>query len=227
MLALFKLWRKGSDMKSNVSVTWHEAFEQHFFSVEHTTLIEKFHIKYECLNARDDYRAQLAKGEPGMFASSWDNEVDGEHDGFEPTAIPDREEFNPDDIPFFLQEGASYRRRKEQQLTMRKLLASVGWSRESKENNINDTESITPLKIRSSADWKTETSKYRQLLLDKRKETNDSITSAKSKEACNVVKVVDKSYLQKSYHAGETQIFIDQSLLIESVTYHDIIGHIT
>ena len=68
MLALFKPWRKASHLKCNASISWHEAFEQHSFSVEHTTLIDNFHIKYECLDARDDYRAQLAKEGPGMFA---------------------------------------------------------------------------------------------------------------------------------------------------------------
>jgi hypothetical protein len=126
MLALFKPWRKGSDLKCNVSISWHEAFEHHSFSVEHTTVIENFHIKYECLDARDDYRAQLAKEGPGMFASSWDNEEDGEYDDVEPTAIPEGEEFNPECLPSFLQPGTWYIKRMEQRLTMRKLLASVG-----------------------------------------------------------------------------------------------------
>ncbi len=69
MLALFKPWRRGSNLKSNESVFWHKAF-QYSFSVEHVTLIQNFHIKYECLDARDDYRAQLAKEGPGMLVSS-------------------------------------------------------------------------------------------------------------------------------------------------------------
>src|SRR5438445_13070831 len=70
MLALFKPWRKGTDLKADASTSWHEAFEQHSFSEEHITLIHNFHIKYECLDARDDYRAQLAKKGPGLFESS-------------------------------------------------------------------------------------------------------------------------------------------------------------
>jgi hypothetical protein len=169
MLALFKPWRKGSDLKCNVSVSWHEAFEQHSFSEEYTTLIENFHIKYECLDARDDYRAQLAKEGPGMFASSWDNEENKEYDDIDPTAIPEGEEFNPEG-PFFLQAGPSYIKRMQQRLTMRKLLTSVGWTRENKKKQYQCYRVYHTLKMRSSADWKTETTKYRQLLLDKRKE---------------------------------------------------------
>ena len=214
MLALFKPWRKGSDLKCNASVSWHEAFEQHPFSVEHATLIDNFHIKYECLDARDDYKAQLAKEEPVMFSSSWDNDNDGEDD-IDPAAIPHHEEFNLDGIPSFLQPGTSYMKRMEQRLTMRKILAVVGWtSKNIHRNNANLTESITPLRMRSSADWKTETAKYRQLLLDKRKETNSSNPSGHSTDSSNVVKVVDKSYLQKSYHAGENHTFIEQAIKI-------------
>ena len=212
MLALFKPWRKGSDLKCDASVSWHEAFERHPFSAEHTTLIDNFHIKYECLDARDDYRAQLAKEGPGMIASSWDNDDDVEYDNIEPAAIPQHEEFNLDGVPSFLQPGTSYLKRMEQRRTMRKILAEVGWTSENKEKNPKITESITPVKLRSSADWKTETTKYRQLLLDKRQETNNSISSHKSTEASNVVKVVDKSYLQKTYHAGESHTFIEQAI---------------
>ena len=200
MLALFKLWRRGTDLKADTSTSWHEVFEQHSFSKEHITLINNFHIKYECLDARDDYRAQLAKEGPGAFASSWDNEGDDECDiELEPNTIPDATVFDLGDVPSFLQEGTSYRKRKEQRLSMRRVLASVGWSRENKENKPCIKESIKPLKMKCSAEWKTEIAKYRQLVLDKRKETNDSTPSAKCTETCNTVKVVDKSYLQKAY----------------------------
>jgi chromosomal replication initiation ATPase DnaA len=116
-------------------------------------------------------------------------------------------------VPSFLQEGTAYRKRKEQHLTMRRILASVGWTKENKESKATITESIKPLKTRSAAEWKSETLKYRQSLLDLRKETNDSITSAKSSEASNIVKVVDKSYLEKSYHAGQGHAFIEESII--------------
>jgi len=211
MLALFKPWRMGSDLKSDVTMSWHDAFERHSFSKEHITLIQNFHIKYECLDARDDYRARLAEEGPAMYVSSWDNE-DGDCDVFESTAIPEGVDLNQDEEPSFLQEGVNYRRRKEQRSIMRRLLASVGWTRENKENKSNVTESIKPTSIRSSADWKSETTKYRQLMLDKRKETNDLKSPTKCAEACNIVKVVDKSYLLKSYHAGKCHSFIEDSI---------------
>lgn len=210
MLALFKPWRSGSSLKANKNMSWHEAFGKHSFSEEHNTLIQNFHIKYECLDARDDFRAQLAKEGPGALTSSWDNE-DGDYDVADHTAIPEGSDFNTGETLYFLQEGALYRKRKEQRLTMRRFLASIGWTRENKENSVHITESIKPLKIRSSAEWKSVTTAYRQSLLDKRKETESSST-AKHTEISNMVKIVDKSYLQKTYHAGNSQAFIEQSI---------------
>src|SRR6266508_3746355 len=192
MLALFKPWRKGTDLKSDTSDTWHEAFERHTFSEEQNTLIQNFHIKYECLDSQDDYRAQLAKGESEVFISSWDDE-DGDSDTIEPIAIPEGTDFDLANVPSFLQEGTAYRKRKEQHLSMRRILASVGWTIENRESRATITESIKLMKTRSAAEGKTETVKYRQSLLDSRKETNDSIASAKSAEASNMVKDVDKS----------------------------------
>src|SRR6266498_2395285 len=114
------------------------------------TLIQNFHIKYECLDSRDDYRAQLAKGGPG-FVSSWDNE-DGDSDTFEPITIPEGTEFDSANVPYFLQEGTAYRRRKEQRLTMRRILASVGWTKEHKESKSTITESIKTMRTRSAAE---------------------------------------------------------------------------
>jgi len=52
MLALFKPWRKGTDLKADASTSWHDTFERHPFSEEHAILIRNFHIKYECLDAK-------------------------------------------------------------------------------------------------------------------------------------------------------------------------------
>jgi len=114
-----------------MSTSWHKAFEQHSFSKEHIALIDNFHIKYECLDARDDYGAQLAKDEPGAFVSSWDSEENNDCDvELNPNAVPDMTVFDLGDVPSFLQEGTSYRKRKEQHLSMKRVLASVEWSRE-------------------------------------------------------------------------------------------------
>jgi len=42
--------------------SWDESFLSHNFSDRQKKLMENFNIKYECLDARDDFHAQLHKG---------------------------------------------------------------------------------------------------------------------------------------------------------------------
>ena len=63
MLTVFKPWRKGEDLKS-VEMNWDEAFQAHPFSERETCYMLNFNIRYECLDAWDDYHAQMKKSEP-------------------------------------------------------------------------------------------------------------------------------------------------------------------
>lgn len=58
MLALFQPWHSGKDLKQELE-SWDEAFTRYQFSGFHKQLMSNFNIRYECLDARDDYRAQM------------------------------------------------------------------------------------------------------------------------------------------------------------------------
>ncbi len=60
MLTLFKPWRVGAELKAELQL-WSDAFNEHTFSTYYLTLMSNFNLKYECLDARDDYKAQLKK----------------------------------------------------------------------------------------------------------------------------------------------------------------------
>ena len=72
MLVLFKPWRKGTDLKS-ADKLWDEEFQQHSFSEEERRYLCNFNVRYECLDARDDYQAQMKKA-GDMIIGSWDND---------------------------------------------------------------------------------------------------------------------------------------------------------
>jgi len=61
MLTLFKPWRTGNSLK-NSEVSWDETFIKHDFTGRQSQLMKNFNIKYECLDARDDYHAQIKAG---------------------------------------------------------------------------------------------------------------------------------------------------------------------
>ncbi|KAK0215544.1 hypothetical protein IW262DRAFT_1277859, partial [Armillaria fumosa] len=70
MLTLFKPWRSGKDLRLDASITWDTEFRQSEFSPQHLKIMANFNLRYECLDARDNYRAELMQGaEDGL--PSW------------------------------------------------------------------------------------------------------------------------------------------------------------
>lgn len=62
MLTLFKPYRTPKNLKLP-SESWEMVMENHKFTTCEMELMDFFQLRYECLDARDDYRAQLQKGE--------------------------------------------------------------------------------------------------------------------------------------------------------------------
>ena len=60
MLTLFKPWRTGSDLKID-GQSWNHAYENYKFSNRHKDLMKNFNLRYECLDARDDFHAEFQK----------------------------------------------------------------------------------------------------------------------------------------------------------------------
>jgi len=60
MLTFFKPWRNGKDLKAN-NETWDEAFEKYSFKAQEKQMIKNFNLRYECLDARDDFHSELKK----------------------------------------------------------------------------------------------------------------------------------------------------------------------
>ncbi|KDR70819.1 hypothetical protein GALMADRAFT_46254, partial [Galerina marginata CBS 339.88] len=62
MLALFKPWRTYTDLKRD-DRTWSEEFCAFEFTGRQIEVMKNFNVRYECLDARDDYGAQLRKND--------------------------------------------------------------------------------------------------------------------------------------------------------------------
>ena len=60
ILCLFKNWRKPQDLKSSKE-SWDEAFDKFSFSDRQKQLLKNFNIRYECHDAKDDFRLQRKK----------------------------------------------------------------------------------------------------------------------------------------------------------------------
>jgi hypothetical protein len=169
MLTLFKPWRKGEDLKS-VDTSWDEAFQAHPFSERETRYMRNFNVRYECLDARDDYRAQMKKSEP-TITGSWDVEdVDDEE-------VVQLEGINPenvelDDTPFgpFLQ-GPNHKRRMKETESVRQMMCSMGWADPlDTVQPCSESSNFTPEKKISGAAWEQAIDKLKKTISDKKNE---------------------------------------------------------
>ena len=76
MLTLFKPYRTGKDLKAE-NQSWDEAYNAHNFTPRQLQLIGNFNLRYECLDARDDFHAQLRQGDKN-FIHSWGSVARGD-----------------------------------------------------------------------------------------------------------------------------------------------------
>ncbi|KAL1671596.1 hypothetical protein EV122DRAFT_199659, partial [Schizophyllum commune] len=79
MLTLFRPWRRGRDLKDD-GYNWDSAFRRYNFGERQLQLMENFNLRYECADARDDYRNELKK-KRRVGAVNFRIEEDSDDDG--------------------------------------------------------------------------------------------------------------------------------------------------
>jgi hypothetical protein len=215
MLTFFKPWRSGKDLKA-LNKTWDEEFNCHDFNSCQIQLMKNFNIRYECLDARDDYRAQMKKGVDPLFLGSWENT----DEALESTEnLTNNLDIEFDDNPQDMQNiGNAQILRMKSIAEINQILNATGWSKEI--SNINDpVHKFQPTRILSGSDWNAEVLKKRQEILDKRNENNTASkrnnslpSSLLKKEDINTVKIIDKSYLEKDFDGGVHQAAITETV---------------
>ena len=215
MLAFFCPWRTGKDLK-NESETWDDAFTEYPFNDFQKQLMNNFNIRYECLDARDDYRAQMKKGS-APFAASWEVPEDNTDSN---DLAPDIQDSLGDgnDVPINLVKiGKSQYNRLMQMEMINHVLRNTGWTHETPVEKIA-VPPFMPGRALPGSEWKAEVIKKRQEIQDKRNVNNqpkkiDTPDHLFTQGQENVVKVVDKSYLEKKFHNPEFQLHIEDSIV--------------
>lgn len=210
MLSFFKPWRSGKDLKLP-DVTWDDTFKAHGFSERQKEIMKLMNIKYECLDSRDDFRAQLKKGT--IELPVWDKGVVDElgESGYEDAHIPNPDQYDDEDIPLhLLSYGRHALTRAKEIEVMNSVMQNTGWTTGNPDGlpkNVNiDPAPIT--RILSGPEWMAEIGTKKQNVLEKRREhmgkTDDTTgqnAGKKGKFIPNQVKVMDKSYLFRKKHS--------------------------
>jgi hypothetical protein len=130
MLALFRPWRSGLDLKSERN-TWDDAFTLYDFSPRQLILMKNMNLRYECLDGRDDFHAQMRNGNVNM--PSWADQDTGIFQDLDQIAIEDaingdigRTEL--DDFSLSTQLGRRNKARIDLMADIRRTLTTMGWT---------------------------------------------------------------------------------------------------
>ena len=215
MLTLFKPWRKGHDLKSNDLESWDECFNKHRFTNQQDKLMKNFNIKYECLDARDDYRAQLKRCPDNFYIGSWELLQGDDADELNDTKIVSDSNIEYDDIPFDSSVNGKNQFLRLKNISMiNMIMENIGWTNARKINGSTNSASFKPDKILSGIEWEEHVKKMKQNVYDKRnannkvsKETGNQSNAIHISESItsNVVKIIDQSYLTKNFNLGENK----------------------
>lgn len=205
MLALFKPWRSGLDLRSP-SESWDDAFRSHGFSSRQLEVMKNMNIRYECLDARDDFHAQMKKGATSM--PSWAEAGSKIFDDLDQVAINDAINVptTADELSISPIVGKSERMHTELMKDVRRMLLSLGWTNQNADllpDNLNL--SPGPIQPQAPAQWKAAVSNKRAEILEERARNlpaNAALgtTTGSSKSFVpNEVRIVDKSYISQSF----------------------------
>ena len=226
MLTLFKPWRKGTDLKG-MNASWDDSFNTYTFSEEDLRLMKNFNIRYECLDARDDYRAQMKKGLSPIFGS-WDTEEVEEQLTDVPNVYSldatqaDDSAINPHDS------GPTHYKHMREMETVNQMMTSMGWTEPltSVVTSQSDSEAFRPQRQLQGSEWEKVVETAKHDVLRKKNEHNIALTDASTPAGPdqqgkssthvphdpNFVKIVDKSYLDKDFHVRGASDLIDASV---------------
>ncbi|KAF9050142.1 hypothetical protein BJ165DRAFT_1342536, partial [Panaeolus papilionaceus] len=212
MLVLFKPWRSGHDLRSSCHQSWKAAFDTHTFSPAEKRLMVNFNIKFECMDARDDYRAQMKKGAASHdIIGSWDATA------YEGTELPPQDALPSDsaiydqsyDEHILLKEGRKYTNKLNDIRKITTTFCSVGWAESKGTGYAATPESVTPSIIYTGSQWQEAVDSCKCDLLEKKRENllgPSSSNAEKSNDSnCsflpNRVRIIDKSYFLKKFKA--------------------------
>ena len=209
MLALFKPWRSGLDLRCE-SNSWDEAFLSHEFSARQLEVMKNMNIRYECLDSRDDFHAQMKKNTEAM--PSWAESDSQVFNDLDQMAIDDAI-----NMPTELDEysispiiGKSERARTQLMSDIRRTLVSLGWTDRNAGLLPDDLNlSPDPIQLQPSALWKAAVSQKRAEIIEERARhlppnVNSGVAHISSSSFVpNEVRIVNKTYLSRSFSSKE------------------------
>ena len=216
MLTFFKPWRTGKDLKS-AEQTWDDCFEAYPFTERQQNLLKIFNLKYECLDARDDYFAQMkAKKKKPSSDTRWMGDIDDDNNDIHGTHFGLDEELTMLD---FDEIGPKSSRHRIYMNEAEQIMRTAGWMDKCQDMlpNLNVSQ-FTPLHRDTAATWKNTIKQLRAQLISQKTSNlpmqQDPDMNNKFPNKPNEVKVVDADYIRKDFKTRkeDAQKIIDSTV---------------
>jgi hypothetical protein len=222
MLTFFKPWRTPTDLKIKMD-SWDKAFSAHIFTHQQLKIIKHMNVRYECLDARDDYSTKLKMGMKDNIQYQWlAPDVIADFDEYHNDDVNNGDDFNVD-THYSVEEGSNlsipgkkYLDKLNAMTAVEKTMRYAGWLDKCNDGlpDVGSLHPIHPLIVQSGKQWNIAVQEKRKTIREERNRNlpNDSMKYKYKATIPNEVKLVDKSYLCSSYQCNNT----DDSMLIKS-----------
>jgi len=224
MMTLFKPWRTGNDLKSELQ-SWDDSFTAYKFSKRQIEIMKYFNVRYECLDARDDYSAKRDKEDSDGICYQWatSDALDQLDDMHYSELANSGADFNANayldgDEEVFGSLGVKARNRRDAMLSAERIMKTAGWLDKCKDG-LPDVGCLDPLKPsvnQPGKSWRAAVLAKRQEILDERiKHLPTKSGASKVKHRPNEVKLVDKTYID---HMFKPTAAADNDIIESSIT---------
>jgi hypothetical protein len=206
MLTLFKPWRNGKYLKSEKE-SWDKAFVAHKFSKRQLEIMKYFNLRYECLDARDDYSAKCNKQTGSGINFQWaTSEMLADLDDFYDTelVIANGDEDDDADSDALNVPGSRGRAKIYEMMAAERTMKQSGWLDECEDGSpdVGPLHPVEPECKQPAKAWRAAVLAKKQEIIDERNKYLPTNVSSKNKPKPfkpNTVKVVDKAYIDKKF----------------------------
>jgi len=225
MLTFFKPWRTGRDLRVE-SDTWDKSFMAYEFTKQQIEIMKYFNVRYECLDARDDFSAKRDKEGDDNICYQWATsdilaELDDLHDSEQAMSGADfgSGEDENEDVNTLKTLGNRGRSKRNEMLAAERTMKHAGWLDDCVDGppNVGSLEPIKPEFNQPAKAWRATVLAKKQEILDQRSKHLPANCGAKSKTKGfkpNTVEVVDKAYIDQAFKIDSTT---DERLVVNTV----------
>jgi hypothetical protein len=224
MLTFFKPWRTCTDLKKKID-SWDKAFSAQLFTNQQLKIIKHMNVRYECLDARDDYSTKQKMGMKDNIHYQWlTSEMVSDLDEHHNDPIHNGDDFNvdthytADEDDYLSIPGKKYLDKLNAMATVERTMKASGWLDNCNDGlpDVGSLHAIQPSVVQSGKQWNIAVHEKRQAIIEEKNQhlpTNEAKNIYKSIHP-NEVKIVNKAYLFNSYQCTNP---VDSNLIKSSI----------